>query len=44
MKTRRPLNTRKKYQSPKLKKLGTVKNLTAGAGSAEADSMTGVLE
>jgi len=41
MKNRKSLNTRKNYQSPKLKKLGNVKKLTSAAGSGDADGMTG---
>lgn len=33
---------KKKYQSPKLKKLGKVKNLTSASGSGSADGMTGL--
>ncbi|WP_166561496.1 hypothetical protein [Runella sp. CRIBMP] len=42
MKTRKTLNTKKKYQTPKLKKLGNVKNLTSATGSGDADGMTGL--
>lgn len=41
MKNLRPTTIKKKYQSPKLKKLGKVKNLTSGAGSFNSDGMTG---
>lgn len=35
-------HSKKKYQSPKLKKLGKVKNLTSGNGSGSEDGMTGL--
>lgn|GEM_PF-4577612 len=41
MKNLRPTTLKKKYQIPKLKKLGKVKNLTLGAGSFTSDGMTG---